>query len=151
MPACKNHDQCVRAAMQRAIDLCGVHDVRLTSLRRRVLELVWESHKPVKAYDVLRRLQGGAMAPPTVYRALGFLMQNGLVHKLHRWNAYVGCTRPDHPQPCSFLYCSSCGEIEECHDSSLIRVVDNTARRHHFTCHQTMIEIEGICHQCQTH
>ncbi|NIN34158.1 MAG: transcriptional repressor, partial [Gammaproteobacteria bacterium] len=71
-------------------------DVRLTPLRRRVLQLVWRSHEPVKAYDLLQILQSekkGA-APPTIYRALDFLQEQGFVHKLESLNAYIGCSGP---------------------------------------------------------
>jgi Fur family zinc uptake transcriptional regulator len=77
--------------------LCAQKGLRLTALRRRVLELVWQSHKPLGAYDILAVLSeqdGRRAAPPTVYRALDFLLENGLVHRISSLNAFVGCDAP---------------------------------------------------------
>ncbi|HXD37644.1 MAG TPA: transcriptional repressor, partial [Rhodanobacter sp.] len=52
--------------------------LRLTPLRKEVLELIASEHKPIKAYDLLALLREkhGNAAPPTVYRALDFLLEN---------------------------------------------------------------------------
>ena len=99
--ACLPHDhsQCVDSALADADALCARQGVRLTALRRRVLELVWQSHKPLGAYDILGTLSeedGRRAAPPTVYRALDFLMENGLIHRIASLNAFIGCVRPEH-------------------------------------------------------
>ncbi|NQV56634.1 MAG: hypothetical protein HQ503_12310, partial [Rhodospirillales bacterium] len=67
-----DHDLCVEDALRNAEQVCGTEGVRLTALRRRVLELVWQNHRPVGAYALLGQLkrEHGAAAPPTVYRAL---------------------------------------------------------------------------------
>src|SRR5215470_19039883 len=91
-----DHESCVEMALDRAATLCGERGARLTELRRNVLALVWEGHEPVGAYhilDALRRRHPGA-APPTVYRALEFLGEQGLIHRIESLNAYVGCDRP---------------------------------------------------------
>ncbi|MDO6806861.1 transcriptional repressor, partial [Wenyingzhuangia sp. 1_MG-2023] len=77
----------------------------------RVLELIWQSHKPVGAYELLPALanDGFNSAPPTVYRALDFLLDLGLVHRLHSLNAYVGCNHPGANHPVCFFICEHCG------------------------------------------
>ena len=88
-----DHDACVDDAMARAEAICGAQGARLTPMRRRVLELVWNGHRPRGAYDILEDLasDGKKPAPLTVYRALDFLVEQGLVHRLESLNAFVGC------------------------------------------------------------
>src|SRR5699024_7737219 len=89
------HDRtaCVSDALARADRICRPQGRRLTPMRRRVLELVWNSHKPVKAYDLLEAIRSNRnnAAPITVYRALDFLQEAGLVHRIESLNAFVGC------------------------------------------------------------
>src|SRR5262249_31814588 len=85
-----DHQACVAEALDKAALLCDRRGARLTELRLRVLELVWRSHAPVGAYEVLGLLQqrgGKRAAPPTVYRALDFLLEHGLIHRLESLNA----------------------------------------------------------------
>src|SRR5919204_1424092 len=94
--ASHDHDSCIDRALDRAAQLCEERGARLTALRREVLALVWRGHEPVGAYailEALRRSHPGA-APPTVYRALDFLIEHGLIHRIESLNAYVGCSRP---------------------------------------------------------
>src|SRR3990172_11321269 len=100
MPFKKNghqHQHCLNAALLAAEKTCFARGVRLTNLRRRVLELVWRSHEPVKAYDILDKLRDehAGSAPPTVYRALDFLQAEGMVHKIESLHAYICCGQPD--------------------------------------------------------
>ena len=94
-----DHLDCVRAAVSRAQDLCRRRGARLTPLREHVLELVWCSHAPIGAYQLLERLADtrGRVAPPTIYRALDFLSREGLIHRIVSLNAYVGCPQPGRP------------------------------------------------------
>ena len=90
-----DHSRCVSHALAEAEAICARQGLRLTALRKRVLELVWASHKPLGAYDILGVLSdedGRRAAPPTVYRALDFLLENGLVHRIASLNAFVGCS-----------------------------------------------------------
>src|SRR5690606_29433035 len=92
-----DHPHDARRFVRAVTEACRARGLRLTPLRLEVLELVAASEKPVKAYDLLDRLKtdrAGA-APPTVYRALDFLLDNGFIHKLESINAYVGCHHPD--------------------------------------------------------
>lgn len=144
------HDECIDSALNRAEDICQEKGLRLTQLRKRVLELVWESHGPVKAYDILGKLdhKGSAAKPPTVYRSLEFLTQHGLVHKLNSLNAYVGCSHPSKTHACYFLICKVCDQVMECCNQLLTRAIRTTSDEHHFQVTGVTLEIEGVCEQC---
>ncbi len=103
-----NHNHCIETALQEARRLCEDRGLRFTELRERILRMVWQGHKAVKAYDLLDQLsnEGGSAKPPTVYRALDFLMEHGFVHKIESMNAYVGCPHPDGKHVSQFLICA---------------------------------------------
>ena len=105
-----DHDTCVADALAQAEEVCRRRGLRLTETRRRVLEIVWNSHKPVGAYDILEELgrDGKRPAPPTVYRALDFLIEAWLVHRLDSLSAFIGCSDPSHAHTGQFLICSEC-------------------------------------------
>ena len=144
------HQQCADAALSVAEDTCNLRGVRLTKLRRRVLELVWSSHEPVKAYDILDILRDEHIgsAPPTVYRALDFLQEEGMVHRLESLNAYVGCGAPDHNHASQFLICQSCGAAAEMNDIEIRNLIANKVADMGFKIDKEIIEIKGVCLQC---
>lgn len=136
--------------MARAKADCARQGLRLTAVRQRVLELVWGSHKPVKAYDildVLRNEQKGA-APPTVYRALDFLQQHGFVHRIESLNAYVGCGAPGHNNTAQFLICHQCRMVAELDDTDIGSLIADKADRLGFSIRHQTIEVQGLCMQC---
>lgn len=146
-----DHHLCVFGALDRAEGVCRERGTRLTELRRQVLELVWRSHAPVGAYDILAALQAthpGA-APPTVYRALEFLVENGLVHRIESLNAYVGCDRPDKPHISQFLICTHCGAAAELADPAIARTVAAQAEALGFLIESQTIELRGLCPSCR--
>jgi len=149
-----DHHTCVEAALEKAAGICEQRQVRLTPLRRRVLEVVWSSHKPIGAYDILDVLAGerGSAAPPTVYRALDFLLKNGMIHRIESLNAFVGCIDPDHPpaerHSGQFLICRTCGSVAEIADPGLERAVVGAAARIGFTVERQTIEVLGTCPIC---
>jgi Fur family zinc uptake transcriptional regulator len=147
---CKKHQNCVDNALEQAQLVCDDNDSRFTTLRKRVLELVWARHEPVKAYDLLSELQkeDKAAKPSTVYRTLDFLLDLGLVHKIHRQNAYVGCVDPKEERPCFFLVCDKCHKVTEKHDEEYYKLIKNILKRHQFKLHDTSFEIEGLCNNC---
>lgn len=146
-----DHAACVAQALDRADSHCRAHGARLTDIRRRVLELVWGSHQPVGAYALLDMLakDGPRAAPPTVYRALEFLQQHGLVHRIALLNAFVGCSHPGHDHAGQFLLCSGCGAAAELEDDTIDRAVIATAARLGFTVSRQSVEIEGLCPTCR--
>lgn len=147
-----DHGDCVRTALDAARQQCERHGARFTDLRRRVLELVWTSHEPVGAYALLDILktEGHAAAPPTVYRALDFLIDQGLVHRLERLNAFVGCPRPDSSHSAHFLICTDCGRAAEMQDNpALDEALQTAADALGFTVSRRTIEVEGLCPDCR--
>jgi Fur family zinc uptake transcriptional regulator len=145
-----DHDHCVADALSAAEQVCRKHGARLTSLRRRVLELVWQSHRPVGAYAVLDLLkpEHRAAAPPTVYRALDFLLEQGLVHRIQSLNAFVGCAHPDQVHHGFFLICKSCGDAIEVEDDGVDGAISRSAERFGFQVQARTIEAAGICPGC---
>ena len=144
------HQSCIEDALARAEDLCRRRGARLTPLRRRVLELVWGGHRAVKAYDLLAALgEGvGAAKPPTVYRALEFLMEQGLVHRIDSLNAFVGCPQPDEGHSAQFLICGACGEVSEINAASIDHAVAERAAASGFALSRIIIELHGRCPRC---
>jgi len=145
-----DHNQCVSDALEKAEELCKERGARLTPTRKRVLELVWSSHKPVGAYDLLGILQGeqrGA-APPTVYRALDFLLELGLVHRIEYLNAFVGCSHPGDSHVGQFIICRTCKNAVELHDKSIEAAVAKGAQAAGFTDLRHTVEVEGVCASC---
>jgi Fur family zinc uptake transcriptional regulator len=131
--------------------ICEAKGARLTDLRREVLGLILESEAPTGAYDLLDRLRAtrhGA-APPTVYRALEFLLEHGLVHKLESLSSYVGCvSHGDAEHAAQFFICRTCGQVTELDDHELAHALEDAARRLGFTVGKATIEAEGRCANC---
>lgn len=149
-PTDHDHSDCVNDALQSAEHLCAQKGVRLTGLRRRVLELVWESHRPVGAYYVLESLmKEQRAAPPTVYRALSFLQEQGLVHRIASLNAYVGCISPQTDHKGQFLICGTCQESTEILNEKVTDALRETALSAGFDAHQQTVEIIGTCNKCR--
>jgi Fur family zinc uptake transcriptional regulator len=145
-----DHSGCVSAALRAAEEICLAKGVRLTELRRRVLELVWSGHKPIGAYTLLEQLQpGGRSAPPTVYRALDFLLEHGLIHRLSSLNAYVGCPHPGEPHAGQFLICESCQNLTELRDGAIEQAIEHSVQLNGFAPSRQTVEILGRCPQCR--
>lgn len=138
------------AALQRAEQICAARGVRLTPLRRRVLQLVQQKSGAVKAYDLLAQLstEDHAAKPPTVYRALDFLLAQGLIHRVDSLNAFVGCSHPDTPHAAHLLICRDCGRVEELHDATLEAALERALAASGWQQPQARLEVLGVCPQC---
>ena len=147
-----DHDLCIAEALREAERLCARRGTRLTQLRKRVLALVWTSHSPVRAYDLLERLsdEQGRTAPPTVYRALEFLLEQGLVHRIESLNAFVGCPQPDEGHSGQFLICNDCGAAAEMQDQEIDRAISDRAAACGFAVEGQTVEVRGLCPACQS-
>jgi|AACY02.17.fsa_nt_gi Fur family zinc uptake transcriptional regulator len=145
-----DHAHCVIGAMASAETICRVRGARLTGQRRRVLEIIWKSHVPIGAYDILAALSPDerAVAPPTVYRALEFLQAHGLVHKIESLKAYVGCQHPGHDHVGQFLICQDCGNAAEIDDPAIERAIQGRADAAGFHIAETTLEVRGLCPSC---
>lgn len=143
-----DHTTCVRSALQAADATCVARDLHLTPVRRRVLEILLESHAAMGAYDVLARLdaEGLGSKPPVAYRALGFLVENGFAHRIERLNAFIACTHPGTTHDPAFMICRACGTVAE---AQLKAAMAATAAESGFVVEQTVMEAEGLCPDCQ--
>ena len=138
------------SAVERA---CSERGLRLTEIRARVLGLVADAGKPIKAYDLLDKVRegegAGAAAPPTVYRALDFLLANGFIHKLESVNAFVACHHPNAAQHSApFLICDGCHKAVELEDEHVVATLDAQARALGFSPQTQTLEVHGLCAEC---
>lgn len=143
------------AAVERA---CRERGLRLTPVRARVLGLIAQARKPLKAYDLLDLIREGnrdgdaspgAAAPPTVYRALDFLLANGFIHKLESVNAFVACHHPNTDQhSVPFLICNRCHAAVELEDRNVVALLDERARALGFEPQAQTLEVHGLCARC---
>lgn len=147
-----DHARCIRRAVSSAEEVCTRRKVSLTPLRRRVLEIVWRGHEPIGAYQILAEIgkDREKVGPPTVYRALEFLREAGLVHRLDALNAFVGCDRPDEGHVAQFLICSKCHSVAEIEDPGLTRALSERARSSGFRFESGAVEIKALCDDCAT-
>jgi Fur family zinc uptake transcriptional regulator len=139
--------------MAAAEAICAARGEKLTALRRQVLELVWRDHNPVGAYDILATMQveaGRKVAPPTVYRALDFLLAQGLVHRVVSLNAYVGCRDPGRPHDVQFMICRDCGTAVELDDRRVAAAIEAAAGTAGFAIDRRVVEVSGRCARCAT-
>ncbi len=136
--------------MAAAERICKGRGSRLTALRRRVLEIVLEAGRPVGAYEILDSLRArtGRGAPPSVYRALEFLMEQGLVHRVVSLNAYVGCVQPHDSHRGQFLICTRCGTVTELEDRAIEDTIRERARAAGFAAEASVVEATGRCARC---
>lgn len=146
-----DHRRCVSRALSTAEKICEERKLRLTPLRRRVLELVWNRHAPIGAYDILGTLKKGegALEPPTVYRALKFLQDAGLVHRIDSLNAFIGCESPQAGHAAQFLVCRKCHRVTELDDPTISGLLVDKARVLGFSTDAQDIEIKGLCSTCR--
>ncbi|HET7314632.1 Fur family transcriptional regulator [Salinisphaera sp.] len=147
-----DHQTCIADALARAEAVCAERGLRLTAIRRRVLELVWANHQPTKAYDLLARINAerGNAAPPTVYRALDFLLEAGLVHKIESQNAFIGCGLNHDRNPPKFFICRKCGRAAEIASRDIDDAIADEARQTGFVVDRQTIEVDGLCAACAT-
>jgi Fur family zinc uptake transcriptional regulator len=141
--------QDVEAFLSEAEAQAARRGQRLTKIRRKVLRLLLESSEPSKAYDLLANLDGeGAAKPPTVYRALDFLQEAGLAHKIESLNAYVACGHTSHKHSAVFLICDACGAAEELHAVATTDALRAETEAAGFRMRHAVIEARGICRDC---
>jgi Fur family zinc uptake transcriptional regulator len=149
-PAVHDHSACMAGTLAVAEALARARGEKLTPLRRRVLEIVLESHRPIGAYDVLATLARDRTrpAPPTVYRALEFLLGQGFVHRIDSLNAFVGCFAPEKAHRSRFFLCLRCGRAAEIEDESLDKALVAAAARAGFAAERETVELAGVCGDC---
>lgn len=152
-PAFERHDHraCADTALAQAEAMCAETGARLTPVRRRTLEILLAEHRAMGAYEVLGRLaeEGFGKQPPVAYRALEFLVEQGLAHRVRRLNAFAACTRPGDAHAPVFLICTGCGALAEAPEEPVRRALDGAASGLGFVIERASIEAEGLCPACR--
>lgn len=147
-----DHTRCVKQAIGEAVELCKHRKQRLTPIRELVLKLIWKSHKPLGAYELLPAIAkaGFNSAPPTVYRALDFLLEQGLIHRIASLNAFIGCSHPEHRCSNSFFICTQCHSAVEIESATIDTAIQASASELGFKIATQTLEVAGVCPTCQT-
>jgi Fur family zinc uptake transcriptional regulator len=147
-----DHNRCAADAIAHAEQVCAGRAQKFTPIRRRVLQALLSSHRPLGAYEIIDELSRSMPrpAPITVYRALEFLMENGLVHRIESRNAFLACAH-DHDAAAmvAFLICERCGSVGEIPASPVAQGLNEAARATGFSPKLSVVEITGTCAHCQ--
>ncbi|MGO4706939.1 Fur family transcriptional regulator [Microvirga sp. 2MCAF38] len=138
-------------ALAQAEAICLSNGTRLTPIRRNVLEALYSTHKPLGAYDLAEILTPGGrrIAPITVYRALDFLIEQGLAYRLASQNAYIASQSGGEKETIAFLICEECGGVDEAVSEDLSRSLTSLLGEEGFQSKAKVVEITGRCSHCQ--
>ena len=145
-----DHKTCVEIALAEAEARCRDEGLRLTPVRRNVLEILLQEHRALGAYAILDHLRaaGFGSQPPVAYRALDFLVQNDFVHKIERLNAFVACSHPGTEHSPAFMICRKCDAVAETQSAPSKGALGAAARTAGFKIERTVVEAEGLCPDC---
>ena len=138
------------AALDAAEQVCARRGVRLTSLRRRVLEQILKTDGVIKAYDLIHELSSADrnIKPPTVYRSLSFLLEQGFIHRIESLNGFVACNHPGEIHETLLMICDTCGDIQELHPTEISHALDHAATQQGFSVEKKIVELHGRCRTC---
>jgi len=136
---------------EKAKTYCEEKGVRFTPLRARIYEILLQEESSIGAYDLLDKLKlvEDNAKPPTVYRALDFFLELGLVHKVESNNTFLACFHFGCSHPVQFLICDSCGDVQEIQSHGVEETLTATANENAFKIVTQTIEAHGICKHCQ--
>ena len=145
-----DHAHCAREGMARAEELARQRGLRMTPVRRRTLEILLEDHRALGAYEVLERLaeEGFGRQPPVAYRALDFLVEQGLAHRVRRLNAFAACMHPGEEHDAAFLICRGCDAVAEVPAARVRAALEAAAAPVGFRVERAGIEALGLCPAC---
>lgn len=147
-----NHGSCETALLDRASRVFETKGIKLTELRRRVLEEIAASHQALGAYDILERLssKGPRLAPISVYRAIDALHGAGLVHRLESRNAFFACHTVHSPERDQvILACERCGRVAEIAGEQVFIALQALIETAQFQVRRTVTEVSGTCASCR--
>ncbi|CAM5357670.1 transcriptional repressor [Frigidibacter albus] len=146
-----DHAHCADDTMARAEAVAAARGARLTPVRRRVLEILLEAHRAMGAYEVLDRLaaEGFGNQPPVAYRALEFLVEHGLAHRVRRLNAFAACMHPGQDHSPVFLICRSCDAVAEAPAEPVRAALAGAAGAVGFSVERATVEALGLCAACR--
>lgn len=136
---------------QAFIDYClSIHN-RLTSMRKCILFILWQSEKPLKAYELLNELLSVKpnAKPPTVYRVLDYFVACGVAHKIESIQSYTLCCEPKKHLPSEILMvCNQCHAVHEVYDKAMHTLMQQLSKDNAFYLGQDAIEVKGFCNAC---
>lgn len=135
------------------LSYCTSIAIKLTSLRKSILFILWNAEKPLKAYEILDKLLEIKQnsKPPTVYRVLDYFADYGVVHKIESIQSYTLCCEPEKHHPSEVLMvCNDCHQVNELYDRAMHVLVQKLSEAHHFHLGQGAIELKGVCDKCCT-
>ncbi len=140
----------VAKSLSQAEEACKAQRVRLTPIRRRVLEALHMASKPLGAYNLAALVapQGRKIAPITIYRALDFLIEQGLAHRIASLNAYVAQGGEPGSATHAFLICERCGEVTDIPSPEIAHTLSGLLKQHRFSSQAKTLEITGRCSHC---
>lgn len=135
----------------RADALCDERGLRLTPVRRRVLEILAEAHRALGAYEVLERLaaDGYGKQPPVAYRALDFLVDQGFAHRISRLNAFMACAHAGSSHSPAFFICRACNSVDEAPGPQVQTSIADAADAIGFLVERATVEVLGLCPLCK--
>lgn len=140
------------AAVAQAGELAAEKRVSFTPQRKAVYELLLTAGRPIGAYALMEELakqENRGVAPPTIYRALDFLQELGVVSRLESSNEFIPCTHPSEPHDCIFLICTCCKKAVETDERSIHGALTTLADKHGFKTGRQVIELQGLCKACR--
>lgn len=142
----------IELALARAQRFCTDRGTRLTPIRQRVLELILQAGQPTRAYTLLAQLEHerGKLGPPTIYRALDFLLVHKLIHRIETSNAFVACNDIEHSHTSQFVICEDCGATEEIRDNEIAESLRRLAEGRGFAVERQIVEGRGLCPACRS-
>lgn len=146
-----DHHHCASEVLAQAEARLAAQGARMTPVRRRVLEILLEQHRALGAYDVLNRLaaEGFGNQPPVAYRALDFLEEHGLAHRIRRLNAFCACMHPGEAHAPVFLICRACSTVAEAAGQAVRAALDGAAAGAGFVVERATVEAVGLCPACK--
>jgi Fur family transcriptional regulator, zinc uptake regulator len=141
----------MKEALDAAERVCTRRGVRLTSLRRRILDQILNTDGVIKAYDLIHELSSAdrSIKPPTVYRSLAFLLDQGFIHRIESLNGFVACNHPGEAHETLLMICDTCGHIHEMHTEDISEALDQAADQEGFAISTKVVELHGLCRGCQ--
>ena len=145
-----DHSHCVVDSVAAARAHCEAEGLKLTPTREKVLRILLKEHRAFGAYEVLEHLKDDGLSaqPPTAYRALEFLVEQGFAHKIERLNAFIACGHPGESHTPAFLICKSCNAVAEAPSEPMRANLQTVAGAVQFKIENTVVEAEGTCPNC---
>jgi Fur family zinc uptake transcriptional regulator len=150
MAICKKHKSCIKLLDSKITLINKEKKLNITESRKYIYDVIAGSHKMIKAYEILAIIakKNPSIKPPTIYRAINFLIENNLVHKINCTNSYIACFNKNLTQMCFFLICKKCKNVTESYNNKLSELLLNTIKKNNFFLKDANLEINGICNNC---